>query len=213
MTIKTLVFDFDGVLVESVPIKGQAFVALYQEESPDIQQQVLAYHEAHGGVSRFDKIRYYEALCGRKVDGAGVRMLADRFSAIVEEQVVNAPWVTGAREFLEEYKGKLPLYVASATPHEELLRIIEKRAMSSYFNHVYGAPKKKHEALITVMRIHGCKPQDILMIGDALTDYEAAQKAGTGFIGRMLPEQATKFPDGTIQIKDLTALREFITMS
>ena len=58
--VQAIVFDFDGVLPESVKAKGDAFYALYQAEGSNIQQQVLDYHLANGGVSRFDKIRYYE---------------------------------------------------------------------------------------------------------------------------------------------------------
>ena len=40
MTIKAIIFDFDGVLVESVNVKGDAFVALYENESKEIQKKV-----------------------------------------------------------------------------------------------------------------------------------------------------------------------------
>ncbi|MCX5934210.1 MAG: hypothetical protein NTU99_05390, partial [Pseudanabaena sp. LacPavin_0818_WC45_MAG_42_6] len=48
-----IVFDFDGVLVESVDVKTQAFGTLYAEYGDLIVEQVKAYHLLHGGVSRF----------------------------------------------------------------------------------------------------------------------------------------------------------------
>jgi beta-phosphoglucomutase-like phosphatase (HAD superfamily) len=58
--LQAIIFDFDGVLVESVDVKGDAFVALYKYETPEIREKVKRYHSEHGGISRFEKIRYYD---------------------------------------------------------------------------------------------------------------------------------------------------------
>lgn len=39
--IKTIVFDFDGVLVESVEVKTQAFAALFKDKKPEILKKSL----------------------------------------------------------------------------------------------------------------------------------------------------------------------------
>ena len=209
--IEAIIFDFDGVLAESVNIKGDAFVELYKNEGEDIQKQVLAYHQENGGVSRFDKIRYYETvLCGRSVTEQGVIDIANRFAEIVESGVIQSDWVSGAKDVLEQYYQKLPLYVASATPQDELRRIVEARKMSHYFKEINGTPKKKDEHLADILSENGYQAMRTLMIGDAITDYNAAQKNGTVFIGRLLPNQASPFPDDTILIKDLTELSNLI---
>ena len=59
ISVDAIVFDFDGVLVESVHVKGEAFYQLYEGQGQEIQEKVLAHHLAHGGVSRFDKIKHY----------------------------------------------------------------------------------------------------------------------------------------------------------
>jgi phosphoglycolate phosphatase-like HAD superfamily hydrolase len=161
-----IVFDFDGVLADSVDVKGDAFVALYADEGPEIQSQVLAWHRAHGGVTRHDKIRHYEkVLLGRSGSDADVEAKAQRFSTLVEQAVVDAAWVAGAREFLQHHAGKIPMFVASATPQDELIRIVEKRGMSSYFTRVLGAPKKKAEHLGDIMSEYGRQPAELLMVG------------------------------------------------
>ncbi len=211
--IDAIVFDFDGVLAESVNIKGDAFVELYSNESLEIQKQVLTFHEEHGGVTRYDKIRYYESsLCGRNASQKNVTALANRFSNIVEESVVKSPWVIGAKEFLENFHLKYPLYIASATPQDELIRITQKRNMNLYFKAIYGAPKRKCEHLSTIISDDNYKPERILMVGDAMTDYSAAKKIGTQFIGRKLSNQVAPFPDGTILINNLTELEELIKL-
>lgn len=209
--IEAIIFDFDGVLAESVSVKGDAFVALYKNESEDIQQQVLAYHNKHGGVTRFDKIRYYETeLCGRSVTEQGVIEIADRFSDIAEDCVVQSDWVNGAQDILELYYQKIPLYMASATPQDELLRITEAREMTHYFQEINGTPTKKDVHLGRIISDNAYHSARTLMVGDAMTDYNAAQQNGTAFIGRLRRNTASPFPDGTILIKDLTELPDLI---
>ncbi len=206
-----IVFDFDGVLAESVDVKGDAFVALYADEGPEIQSQVLAWHRAHGGVTRHDKIRHYEkVLLGRSGSDADVEAKAQRFSTLVEQAVVDAAWVAGAREFLQHHAGKIPMFVASATPQDELIRIVEKREMSSYFTRVLGAPKKKAEHLGDIMSEYGRQPAELLMVGDAITDYDAAQSAATRFLGRVPSGTVSPFPNGTDIVTDLRDLDRWV---
>jgi hypothetical protein len=55
---QTVFFDFDGVIVESTEIKTRAFRKLYSEYV-DVLDDVVAYHGAHEGTSRLEKIFYY----------------------------------------------------------------------------------------------------------------------------------------------------------
>ncbi len=209
--LEAIVFDFDGVLAESVNIKGDAFVELYKNESLDIQKQVLAYHEEHGGVTRYDKIRHYEdALCNREITEERVMEIASDFSDIVENLVAKSPWVVGAKDFLEKYYASVPFYVASATPEEELKRIVENRNMNKYFKGIYGAPKKKSEHIAAIMSANNYSAERVLMIGDAMTDYDAAINTGVHFIGRKLQGQCAPFPKGTMIINDLSELEALI---
>ena len=55
--IKAILFDFDGVILESVDIKGLAFCKLF-ENFPEHVTKIVQYHHANGGISRFNKFRY-----------------------------------------------------------------------------------------------------------------------------------------------------------
>ena len=57
--LKGIVFDFDGVIAESVQVKTNAFAELYGPFGNDVVQKVISHHEANGGVSRYEKIKYY----------------------------------------------------------------------------------------------------------------------------------------------------------
>ena len=53
-----IIFDFDGVITDSVNIKKEAFAELYSKYGSRIQKKVVNHHLEHGGISRFDKIKY-----------------------------------------------------------------------------------------------------------------------------------------------------------
>ena len=59
MKIKNIFFDFDGVIAESVNAKTEAFREMYIEHGTEIANKVVDYHINHGGVSRFEKFKYY----------------------------------------------------------------------------------------------------------------------------------------------------------
>ncbi len=213
LSVKAIVFDFDGVLAESVSVKGDAFYDLYEDAGKEIQEKVLAHHLANGGVSRYDKIRHHEAeLLGRPATEEEVEERAQLFSDLVEDKVVASDWVKGAKEFLEHASGSLPLFVASATPQEELKRIIAGREMTHYFKSIYGSPQKKAEHLRTIMDEHGWLGDDVVMIGDTISDYNAAQAVGAHFIGRHAPGMPLPFPEDTAWAEDLTTLTDFINV-
>jgi phosphoglycolate phosphatase-like HAD superfamily hydrolase len=209
MMLKAIIFDFDGVLVESVDIKGEAFVALYENESADVREKVLAFHNDNGGMSRFDKIRHFEeSFFGRGVLEEDIDLKARRFGEIVEDKVVASAWVSGAEEFLKIYYKDFPLYVASATPEEELIRIVKRRNATGYFQAILGTPVKKQDHLGGILAKNGWKPEETVMVGDAMTDYNAAEANGVPFIGRVKDPAHNPFPAGTKILPDLQGLAE-----
>jgi HAD superfamily hydrolase (TIGR01549 family) len=206
-----VVFDFDGVLVESVSVKTQAFADLYSGYGAPVVEQVVAFHLANGGMSRFDKFRYFHnKLLGLPLSVEEESRLAAEFNARVEAAVIASPWVVGAEQFLAEYHASIPLFVASGTPEEELKRILQERHISHYFRAAFGSPATKEQILRGILKNGGYRPEKVLMIGDSLLDMEGAKKAGTCFLGRFTPPDNI-FPLGMPVLPDMTGLREFIS--
>ncbi len=204
---QAIVFDFDGVLCDSVAVKTRAFAQLYQSAGLEIVNQIVAYHEANGGVSRFDKFRYFEGtLLGRRVTAARIRRLSQRFSHLVEQAVIAAPYIPGALEFLRDHIGIVPMFVVSGTPDEELRRILIQRQMQSFFVSAHGSPATKDVLLARIAANHGIAPQDMVMVGDSQTDLAGAEAHGIPFIGVVPPSALNPFPPTTVVIADLTEL-------
>jgi len=56
---KTLVFDCDGVVLDSNQVKTQAFFDVAKQYGLEAANKLVEYHVLHGGVSRYKKFEYF----------------------------------------------------------------------------------------------------------------------------------------------------------
>jgi phosphoglycolate phosphatase-like HAD superfamily hydrolase len=181
---KVIFWDFDGVIKDSVDVKTDAFVRLFDAYGPEIKNKVREHHLANGGMSRFDKFPVYMGYVGEEPTSQRVLELSEAFSQIVFQNVINAPWVHGAKEFLRENRYNQLFILVSATPSEELIKIVEELGLRSCFYEIYGAPASKGESINHVMRKLDMKPAHCVMIGDAKADMDAADNNNISFVFR-----------------------------
>src|SRR5262249_20973666 len=123
----------------------------------------------------------------------------------VAEEMRSCPMVAGASEIFEVLAGRVPMAVVSGTPVDELKSIVEQRNLGRYFAEVRGSPPGKAAIIAELVRKYGWMPNRMIMIGDSMTDYEAARATGLGFVGRRSKENGG-FPSGTVTLPDLTNL-------
>lgn len=181
-------FDFDGVVLESGDIKTVAFVELY--DGLGISEEVKQHHLENQGISRYDKFRWIaENLLGETYTEKMAMELGARFSELVKQKVIEAPFVPGFRELIAHLSDDTCYcVVASGTPEDELRDIIEKRGLSQHFDEVHGSPKSKQAIVRDVMGRKGFDTSECLFFGDASTDYEAAMATDLHFYARLTDE-------------------------
>lgn len=180
--INNIFFDFDGVLAESVFAKTEAFRLMYIKYGNEIADKVVDFHINNGGVSRFEKFKIWEKeLLGKDVSEQMINDLATQFSNLVMNNVINSNEVTGAHQFLLKYYKKLNFWIITGTPTNEIVEIAKKRGISSFFKGIHGSPNNKicwTEYLIEKFNLDRNKT---IFLGDATTDFEAAQFSKLNF--------------------------------
>ncbi len=208
---KAIIFDFDGVILESAIIKTKAFETIvegYPEEQADA---FVKYHMTHMGISRHVKFRYFiEEILKEEYTDEKEKELADTFERIVYEKVMKCAFVPGAKDFLEHNYQKYDFYIASGTPDEEMHRIAAGRNLSKYFKEIYGTPLKKKEIINIIIKKYGYSREEVIFVGDAETDLNAATDTGIGFIGRNTPENKTTFANVKYKVDDLREIKDII---
>ncbi len=206
MKPKVLIYDFDGVICDSVSLKTDAFVELYQNESESIQKLVKEYHLANGGISRFEKIKYFETvLLGKLYSEVENIKLAQIFADLVKEKVICSPFILGVKEFIEKHSTDTLQYICTGTPEIEINEIMERRGIGQLFEGIYGSPTNKSKIISKIISEVGCKNDECLFFGDALTDYNAAKLCSVEFVG--IRNDFTEFPKNTITIDNFMDIK------
>ena len=209
-----VVFDFDGVLVDSNAVKRRAYRDIFASTagSEPVVESVL---ESNTEDDRFGVIR--SILQGLGLDGLDapgrldllVAEYSDRYNAICEEHAATCAEIPGASAALTRLVTRHPLYVISATPEDPLRRIVQRRGWGRYFRDVLGRPRTKSENLARVIRGEGIAAAKIVFVGDGRRDLDAARQAGCRFVG--VRNAFNDFdPVGLTMLNDLTRLPELV---
>src|ERR1700759_4845793 len=101
--VRAVVLDFDGVILDSGGVKTNAFARLFADKGPAVVQQVVDHHLMHGGISRFRKFEYiYSSILGTALTAEESDRLGARFTELAFDEILKAPAIPGAMEFLRE---------------------------------------------------------------------------------------------------------------
>lgn len=212
MTIRAVVFDFDGVVLDNADVKAEAFVELYAAHGPDVTAKVRAHHLANLGISRFKKFEWIAVNVLRtSITDAESQALGAKFSELALAKVLAAPFVAGAQQALGLLATRLPLMVASGTPQGELDLIVDKRELRAHFREVHGSPAEKPAIITGIMQRFGVGPREVLFIGDGTSDHKAALAVGVEFLARDTPDVHDYWvKTGVRREPDLTKLPEVV---
>jgi len=178
-------FDFDGVLADSVEVKTEAFGLLFESYGKDVKEKVIKYHRQNGGMSRVEKFKhYYNNFLNEPINDEKILQLSKKLSELVVKKVIQCDEIPGAKNFLEKWHKRIPCYVISAAPDDELNEIIKKRELLKFFKGIYGSSKSKIEHLSFILKNNKkYNPEKCIFWGDAVSDYKASVHCNIKFRG------------------------------
>ena len=178
-----IIFDFDGVISHSIEVKTNAFYKLYEIYGKEITDKVVDHHKSNGGVSRFEKLKFYHKnFLNRNITENELQILLNEFSNNVIDGVIKAPYVDGVLDYIKESSKKYKLFISTATPTDEIKKIIKEKGIEKYFTDIYGSPSKKTAHIDIIMKKYGFKTDQLVFIGDSETDLSAAIEKKIKFI-------------------------------
>jgi len=183
--IKTILFDFDGVILDSMKIKGDGFVELFKEYPKNSVKMLEAYHYANGGISRFAKIRYFfNDILHTEISDKEVGNLADKFAQIITEKLFDpANLIAETITFIRKNCAHYHCHIVSGAEHHELKRLCSHFGIESYFKSIQGSPTIKSTLIANLLAHNDYRSEETLLIGDSINDYEAAKANRIHFYG------------------------------
>ena len=129
--IKTIVFDFDGVIVDSNRLKLDAWFKIFPADLGVTHEEIVESLE-RVRETRFDILRdifLKKGIEGEK-NAAMVAEYAEKWNSIVQKGMVLMP---GVSDILLKTSAKFPLYINSATPVEPLRETVKNLSIHQYF--------------------------------------------------------------------------------
>lgn len=177
---KTIVFDCDGVILNSNSVKTAAFYNVALRYGKDKANALKDYHVQNGGISRFAKFKWFMEN----------QLFTDNerlFDELLEDyahQVVKALEAAEVSDSLEQLRllSNSNWMVASGGLETELKKVFEFKGIQGFFNKgIYGSPTSKDEIVQNKVN-DGSILFPALFIGDSKYDYEVARKHGLDFL-------------------------------
>jgi phosphoglycolate phosphatase-like HAD superfamily hydrolase len=180
--LRCVAFDFDGTLVDSNAIKRGAYFEVLSRVpgSREVLERVL---REHPGADRFGVLGTAHRALAQRPGLPDLDRLVAAYSSLCEERVSSCPALPGALAAVEALAARYALYVASATPEDALERIVALRGWRGFFRGVFGGPRSKLENLERLAHREQLLPEQVLYVGDARRDREAAAAFGCLFLG------------------------------
>ncbi len=185
MQWECLIFDFDGVILNSNAIRMEGFIQIFKEEKPENVGKLLEMHARHGGVSRYAKIRwFYEEVLKRPITDEKVFELAGHFSEIMRRELTNPDFLfQDTLDFLRVAVGHWPLHIASGADEQELYYLCHELGIDAFFTSIHGSPTPKSENIAALLEERAYVPDQVCLIGDSEADCRAAETNGIRFFG------------------------------
>jgi len=196
-------FDVDGVLIDSLAAKGEAFASLFPKE---YRQDVMKFHLANGGLNRVEKIaRISREIVGADLSDNEVSALVNSFSSAIQERVLAADEIPGATPALAAVSKRFPIHAVSAVPTSEVIDVLQHHDMLHFFTSVHGSPTSKAATIVSLAQQHNYVPSQCLFVGDSLHDRDAALEAGILFLFVRSGAQSAP-PEAVCVVDDLRGL-------
>jgi len=179
---KTVIFDCDGVVLDSNRVKSDAFynsVLAYGEEPA---KALLEFHQENGGVSRYKKFDHFFESIFPLGDAEQERGHAlQLYSQYVWEGLLKCKLEPSLVELRKKYLDSKWMIV-SGGDQTELRDLFSKRAIHEHFDGgIFGSPDTKEQILTRELDKENIATPAIF-IGDSKYDYIAATSAGLDFI-------------------------------
>lgn len=183
--MKTILWDFDGVILDSMPVRDWGFREIFKTFKERQINDLLTYHQANGGLSRYVKIRYfYEEILGKTISDDKVMVYAEEFSVLMKKKLTNHDnLILDAVTFIKDNNKKYNFHIVSGSDQEELRFLCKELSIDSYFISIHGSPTPKKQLVKSLLEEYKYDKTSTCLIGDSVNDFEAASFNSIAFYG------------------------------
>ena len=121
-----IIFDFDGVILNSHIIKANAFYEIFKIFGKTKAKKAQKYHLSKAGISRYRKFNYIKKniLKSVKITNLELNKLFTRYTL---NKILNLKIDKNLLKFLKSNYKKYELYISTGSPQNEISYILKKK--------------------------------------------------------------------------------------
>ncbi len=202
--LKSIIFDMDGVLVNSEPVHYRAYLMAL---------------EPWGKTFSYEEYKTYVGTTNAVILDGLIRkfklpITRDEFNEMMKEKKAylyerdGYPGIDGVPELLETLKAAgYTLAVASSSPYENILKATKALGIQEYFDVLISGEsversKPAPDVFWKAAEILGTAPGDCLVVEDSCNGVRAAKNAGMACLGFVNPDSGNQDLSCAVRLTD-----------
>ncbi len=174
---KGLIFDCDGTLADTMPLHWQAWRDAFKAYGAECPLEFL---RELGGIPAPQIVQLFNNRFEHNLD---VDVVAREKNNLVKQKLLQAKPFEPVTQIVKNYKGVLPMVVASGGTRVNVENIIKAIGLLGYFDVIITAdddvePKPSPDIFLAAAKAIDVKPRACQVFEDGVAGIEAAEKAG-----------------------------------
>ena len=182
-----IIFDFDGVIINSHKIKTKAFFLTFKSYGKTIANDSQKFHEKNIGKSRYYKFKFiFKKYLKKKIKKNEIKILDENYDNFTKNKIQKLKPSKHLLDFLKKNKNIFNFYISTGTPQKKIIEILKKIKLIKYFKKIYGGPKSKTSHISEIKK----NRLKTIFIGDSYEDFLASKKTKTLFVLKLNSENS-----------------------
>ncbi len=203
LTGRGVLFDLDGVLIDSERLYYRAYSAVLADFGVSVTPQVYGREWISAGTGPEYAVRTFELPISPDEVRARKNPI---YSRLLREEVALMP---GAREALQRLSERYPVALATNSRDDDVAMVLDRFGLRAFFTDVvtrsrYARPKPAPDAFVTAAASLGLPNASCVVIEDAWKGVQAAHVAGSPIIA--VPHEFTADDDFSLCDRVVTSL-------
>lgn len=182
MKIKALLFDFDGLILDTETTEFHVWQAIYREYGQEMLPETWGQVIGGYGISNFDGAIHLAELLG---DGVDIQALRTRFRSESDAMILQQPIMPGVVDYLNDARRLgLRLAVASSSPHDWVDTHLARLGLADRFDVIIcgddvppGRTKPHPDLFLKALDALSIKADEVIVFEDSPNGVAAARAA------------------------------------